>query len=213
MLTMRGTAGPGKLTSSRITALVLPGRGNSEPEHWQSLWEAADPAFQRVQQRDWTQPICQEWCRTLEAAIRAQGSTPPILVAHSLACVMVAHWALRSDRPVKAALLVAPSNPERPDFDRRALGFTPVPRRPLPFPSILVASSNDPRGTLEYAAACAEAWGSRFVNIGAAGHINAESGLGDWPLGQSLYRELAQTTQVWKTVKPHLRVVAQPGKK
>jgi predicted alpha/beta hydrolase family esterase len=118
-----------------------------------------------------------------------------MLVAHSLACVLVTHWALRTDLPVRAALLVAPSNPDRPDFDRSAVGFSPVPRRRLPFPSILVASSNDPKGTLEYAAACAEAWGSRFVNVGAVGHINVASGLGDWPQGQLLYRQLEALAQ------------------
>ncbi len=183
------------LVAPRTTTLILPGRGSSEPDHWQSLWEAANPAFRRVEQRDWHSPNCNEWCRTLESAVAALGSSRPILVAHSLACVMVAHWALRTDLPVRAALLVAPSNPDRPDFDHSAVGFSPVPRRRLPFPSILVASSNDPKGTLEYAAACAEAWGSRFVNVGAVGHINVASGLGDWPQGQLLYRQLEALAQ------------------
>jgi len=174
----------------RTTALMIPGRYNSGPEHWQTRWEIADSDFVRVQQREWNNPSCEDWCQNLEQAVRRLGSRQTVLVAHSLGCLLVGHWALRSSRRVKAALLVAPSNPERADFAPGARGFAPIPRVMLPFPSIVVASSNDSRGSLEHAAACARAWGSRFVNAGPLGHINADSGLGDWPEGYALYKEL-----------------------
>jgi hypothetical protein len=33
-------------------------------------------------------------------------------------------------------------------------------------------------------------WGAQTLNLGAAGHINADSGLGDWPDGLDLIRQL-----------------------
>ncbi|OYU42993.1 MAG: alpha/beta hydrolase, partial [Burkholderiales bacterium PBB4] len=36
----------------------------------------------------------------------------------------------------------------------------------------------------------AHSWGSRFVNYGARGHINADSGLGDWPEGLQFLEQL-----------------------
>jgi len=88
-------------------------------------------------------------------------------------------------------LLVASPNPDGPDFPKEAVGFSPLPLKPLAFPSIVVASSNDPYGSLEFAMSAATAWGSRFVNIGPAGHINSQSGLGEWNEGMSLLQQLA----------------------
>jgi len=87
-------------------------------------------------------------------------------------------------------LLVAPPDPKGASFPSEAIGFSPVPFHPFAFPSIVVASSNDPYGSLEFAGSCALAWGSRFINIGPAGHINSESGLGEWAEGFALYQEL-----------------------
>jgi hypothetical protein len=114
----------------------------------------------------------------------------PVLVAHSLGCLCVAHWAARTTLKVKGALLVALPDPEEAGFPSEAKGFSPVPLRSFGFPSIVVASSNDPYGSLGFARSCSLAWGSRFVNIGPVGHINSESGLGNWPEGLTLYQEL-----------------------
>jgi predicted alpha/beta hydrolase family esterase len=170
-------------------ALVLPGIGNSGPEHWQSLWEKANPAFVRVSQRDWNNPVCEEWAGVLESSVSQAGGNV-VLIAHSLACLLVVHWASRRHFKVKGALLVAPPNPDGPNFPKEAVGFSPLPNRPFAFPSIVVASSNDPYGSLEFAKSCAAAWGSRFINAGALGHINAESGLGEWREGFSLFQQL-----------------------
>lgn len=171
-------------------ALMLPGIGNSEPTHWQSLWEAANPSFVRVPQRDWDHPVCEEWLEVLEkSVVRVDADT--VLVAHSLACLLVAHWAARSHGKVKGALLVAPPNPGDPHFPKEAAGFSPLPTKPFSFPSIVVASSNDPYGDIEFAKLCASAWGSRFVCAGAVGHINASSGLGEWREGFALFQQLA----------------------
>jgi predicted alpha/beta hydrolase family esterase len=169
--------------------LTFPGIGNSGPDHWQSLWEQSNPEFVRISQRDWNNPVCAEWASVLESTVRHLGSAV-VVVAHSLACLAVAHWAARPHSPIKAALLVAVPNPEGPNFPVEAVGFSPVPRQRFSFPSIVVASTNDPYGSLAHAEACASAWGSRLANIGAAGHINASSGLGQWSEGCALLEQL-----------------------
>lgn len=169
--------------------LVLPGIGNSGPEHWQSIWESEDPAFRRVLQNDWDHPIRSEWEAALEHAV-SQSDPDTILVAHSLACLLVAHWAGRTRQRIRAALLVAVPDPAGPAFPAEASGFSAVPLQPLPFRSIVVASTNDPFGSLAHAEQCATAWGSRLVTIGDTGHINAASGVGGWPEGRELLHGL-----------------------
>jgi predicted alpha/beta hydrolase family esterase len=176
------------MTDTRV--LILPGYGGSGPQHWQSLWQAEQPAaFSRVEQRDWQQPLCAEWCAVLEQAVAAAGEDT-VLVAHSLACLQVAHWAARSGLRIGGALLVAVPDPAGAEFPAAAQGFAPVPMRTLAFPSIVVASTDDPYGGLRYANVCATAWGSQLISLGAAGHINAASGLGDWKPGRDLLRQL-----------------------
>ncbi|MEW6314404.1 MAG: alpha/beta hydrolase [Pseudomonadota bacterium] len=172
------------------TVLILPGIGNSGPEHWQSLWEKANPSFVRVQQRDWDRPICSEWLDVLEKSVVRAGDNV-VLVSHSLACALVAHWAVRTTLRIKGALLVALPNPDGPNFPKEAVGFSPLPLEPLAFSSVVVASTNDPYGSVEFARSVASAWGGRFVNIGPAGHINSNSGLGEWYEGFSLLQQLA----------------------
>lgn len=171
------------------TVLTFPGIGNSGPEHWQSLWEHSNPEFVRVSQRDWNNPVCDEWTSVLEHTVQRLGSSV-VIVAHSLACLAVAHWAARPHSPIKAALLVAVPNPDGPRFPVEAVGFSPLPKQRFPFPSIVVASTDDPYGSLSHAAGCASAWGSRLVNIGTVGHINASSNLGRWPEGYGLLQQL-----------------------
>jgi len=169
--------------------LIVPGYGDSGPEHWQSLWETANPDFRRVAQRDWLYPVCSEWVDTLGAAIRGAGG-PVVLVAHSLGCIAIAHCVHSRALPIHGALLVAPPDVERPDFPPVLEGFAPIPRERLPFRSIVVASRNDPFSDVARAEALAAAWGSRFVDVGEQGHINADAGLGPWPIGERLLTEL-----------------------
>lgn len=170
--------------------LILPGFGNSMPHHWQSLWELRHPDWQRVELGDWDYPACDDWVRALDEAVAAC-SAPPVLVAHSLACLLVAHWAHRSASAVKSAFLVAVPDPQSEWFPATAHGFSPVPMGPFAFRSLVVASTNDPFGSLAHAEQCAKAWGSRFVEIGQAGHINADSGHGAWDEGYALLQQFA----------------------
>jgi len=174
----------------KTTAVILPGIGNSGPDHWQSHWERTKSSFTRIQQRDWDHPVCKEWMETLENTLSPVG-TSVVLVAHSLSCALVAHWAGTTKLKIKGALLVAPPNPDGPSFPKEAVGFSPLPMNAFAFPSIVVASTNDPYGSLEFAKSVAFAWGGRFINIGPAGHINSSSGLGEWIEGFSLFKQLA----------------------
>ena len=186
--------------------LILPGYADSDSDHWQSHWERADPACRRVVQSDWLEPRLADWLATLDRYIRGCDS-PPVLVAHSLSCALVAHWVARglearhggavapsvggAPHPVKGALLVAPADVESPDHTPDEVrDFGPIPLVPLPFPSIVVASDDDPFVTRERAAAFARAWESRLTTLPTAGHINAAAGYGPWPEGRKLLLDL-----------------------
>lgn len=179
--------------SHRVDALILPGLSNSGPEHWQTIWEREDPGCRRVHQAEWEAPRCADWVTTLDDAI-AQSAEPVVLVAHSSSCALVAHWARDASSEnlerVRGALLVAPSDPEGPNYPEGPRGFAPMPLVRLPFPSIVVASRDDVYVTMDRAREYAAAWGSELVDLGDAGHVNASSGLGSWPMGYGLLQRL-----------------------
>jgi len=170
--------------------LILPGWQNSGPDHWQSLWEAAH-GFTRVEQHDWLRPLRGDWIARLEDLVLAQ-TEAPVLVAHSLGCLLVAAWASHSKNThlVKAALLVAPGDAEREEMRPILTSWAPIALQTLPFKTQLVASRNDPYCSFERASSFAKAWGSEWVDMGECGHINAQSGLGDWPQGLALLNQL-----------------------
>lgn len=168
--------------------LIVPGIGNSGPSHWQSLWEQSHPAWRRVPQRDWDRPDRDEWVAALETAA-AGCPARPLVIAHSMGCLAVAHWGVRTSVPVRAAFLVAVPDPDGPNFPPAARGFRPIPLTRLPFPNLVVASTDDPFGSPAHARRCAAAWGGGFVEIGSAGHINVDSGHGDWPAGRQLLEQ------------------------
>lgn len=171
------------------SVLLVPGLWNSGPQHWQTLWQARHPEYTRVMQRDWEQPVCSEWTARLDEYV-TQTVGPVVVVSHSLGCATVAHWAARYGRVIRGALLVAPSDVEAPNYPAAPQGFTPMPLKPLGFPSVVVASSNDVYISLDRAQEFARAWGSRLVNIGDAGHINGDAGYGEWPEGERILAEM-----------------------
>lgn len=170
--------------------LLLPGWLNSGPEHWQSRWEALH-GHRRVEQDDWLWPRRGDWMARLDEVLL--GSAQPVLLAaHSLGCQLVAAWAAHSAHTgrVAGALLVAPPDTEREDMPPNLFNWRPIPREKLPFASVAVVSSDDPYCAPPRAQAMAGAWGSELLEIGARGHINGESGLGDWPQGIALLERL-----------------------
>ena len=173
----------------KIPILVLPGYGDSGPDHWQSYWERDVPGMRRVVQDDWLEPSLAAWLATLDRHAAACAAAP-ILVAHSLACSLVAHWGAAGGS-AQGALLVAPADVDSPAHTPDEVrSFSPIPLARLPFPSIVVASTDDVFVTPQRAAAMARAWGSRLVVLESAGHINADSGHGPWPEGRRLLAEL-----------------------
>jgi predicted alpha/beta hydrolase family esterase len=174
--------------------LIVPGLGGSGPEHWQSHWERSYPQAQRVEQADWNRPVRADWLSRLTHALR--DAPDAILVGHSLGCALVAHLAWRRpDLAIGGALLVAPADVDDDDrVPRDVRDFAPMPLARLPFRSVVVASTNDPYMELERARALAQAWGARFVNAGACGHINVAAGFGPWPAGEALLADLMRET-------------------
>jgi uncharacterized protein len=176
-------------TERRPPVLIVPGWTGSGPDHWQSRWQRAHPSWRRVEQRDWERPEPRAWDHAIAVAIEAS-PTPPILVAHSLGCVLVARFAAAVGSPVAGALLVAPADVERPDAPPALRPFAPLPLATLGFPSLLVASDDDPFLDGARARSLADAWGSELVPIGAAGHVNTSAGFGPWPAGLALLDRL-----------------------
>lgn len=177
------------------TILILPGLGNSGAGHWQTQWEATLPNVVRVQQQEWDAPQRSAWVAALNAAL-LNIDGPVILVAHSLGCALVAWWVTEYSlaphaKKIAAALLVAPADVEQADFPKAAIGFSPMPSLPLPFKSMVVASSDDPWCALPKAKSFAADWNAQFVSIGTNGHINAQSNLGEWPQGREYLAALA----------------------
>jgi uncharacterized protein len=183
------------------TVLIVPGLRDAVAQHWQTLLEArlraagrpvaSVPAMGRDDLDGVTKVAAIE-----RSALAVDG--PLVIVAHSAGCIMLAHWARQTRRPVRGALLATPPDFETPMPDGyprlqalQAGGWLPVPRAPLPFTSIVAASRDDPLASYERVAALARGWGSRLVDLGEVGHLNPASGHGDWPRADAFIAELS----------------------
>lgn len=174
------------MSGQAIRYLILPGWQGSPADHWQSHWQHCLPNAHRVEQANWEQPERAQWVATLEHAI-AQEEGPVVVIAHSLGCITLAHWAAeapqRSLNRVRGALLVAPADVERSDCPEALRNFAPITREPLPFASLLVGSDNDPAATPLRALELARDWGSEAAILVGVGHINVKSGHHCWEQG------------------------------
>ena len=172
---------------SRFHTIFVPDwHGAADAGHWQRLWAAEGQDGQWFTPPDESTPHRDVWLAALEAQVLA-AKDPVLLVAHGLGCVAVSHLSMRVALHVRGALLVAPCDPER---RAQISSFAPVPYDPLPYRSVMVASSNDPHCPVRLAGAYARAWGSEFVRMQNAGHIDHASGHGPWPLGRALFQSL-----------------------
>lgn len=172
-----------------LQVLTVPGLHGSGPGHWQSRWEQRFPDWQRVEQHDWSRPSLPLWAeRVSEGVMRAQrvAARGAVLVAHSFGCLASLRQAALDPVGIAGALLVAPADPDK--FGVAAL----LPAYRLPFPTILVASRNDPWMPQRTAFSWGTLWGSELVDAGSLGHINADSGMGEWPEGLALLDTLVQ---------------------
>lgn len=176
-----------------VSELVLPGLYDSGPDHWQSLWCDTRADCQRVELGQWDRPTPALWASRLDRAV-ARAARPLILIAHSLGCHAVAWWAAQTSAArldkVRGALLVAPPDVERENAHELLKAFAPTPAQSLPFRSLLAASHDDRYASFERSAWMARIWGCSLIDVGYLGHINAESGLGEWPQGLALLEAL-----------------------
>ncbi len=182
---------------NRYKYLILPGLGNSGANHWQSFWETSLNNCDRVIQDNWDAPDKEKWLHRVNSYIE-ESNEPTILIAHSLSVSLVAHWnKTYQNSNVLCAMLVAPADVDSPKHTPEVLrSFAPIPKVKLSFPSVVVASENDPYVDFERAKYFADKWGSEFKNVGRKGHINAESKLENWTEGLQILEEIKNANTV-----------------
>ncbi|MEQ8741079.1 MAG: alpha/beta hydrolase [Hoeflea sp.] len=167
--------------------LILPGYKGSPPGHWQSRWEAKLSTARRVAMGDWHKPVFEDWKQNLLDAVGA-ASKPVILVGHSVGAQVGVQAGDEYGGKVRGGFFVAPPDVENPNVrPRHLMTFGPARRDPLPFPSVTIASRNDPFCAFEVAEEMAAGWGSLFMDAGESGHLNEESGHGPWPEGLMVF--------------------------
>ncbi|MBN3758854.1 alpha/beta hydrolase [Paraburkholderia sp. Tr-20389] len=185
-------------SSTTPTVLIVPGLRDHVEEHWQTLLQRALPNARAVAPLEHDKLSRAARVAALDAALR-EIDGPVVLVAHSAGVMITVHWAQQHHRQIKGALLATPVDLETPlpegyptQDALRENGWLPIPREPLPFPSIVVASTNDPLARFERVAGMAQDWGSRLLHAGAVGHLNPASGYGEWPRAVELVAELSR---------------------
>jgi predicted alpha/beta hydrolase family esterase len=169
---------------------IIPGLGNSGPDHWQTHFEQSGENFTRINQADWETPTSADWIKNIDEALAGYDLATVVLIGHSLGCTAIANWAKHYQKTIKGALLVAPSDLEAPQYTFDTVGFDHVPLDKINFKTIIVASTDDEWVSIERAAFFADKWGSDFINIGNAGHINATAGYGKWAEGLEILKTL-----------------------
>jgi predicted alpha/beta hydrolase family esterase len=174
------------LTAELPTVLLLPGWQGSGPDHWQAVWQRKFGDM-LVEQADWSWPRRGDWMSRLDDVV-SDCSGFVVLAAHSLGCQLVASWASHSKhtKQIACAMLVAPPDTDRDDMPPQLFNWRPMSLVPLPFPSTVVASTDDPYCSIQRSALFSTAWQSEFINLGPLGHINTESALHDWPEGRQI---------------------------
>ena len=196
------------IDAMRFQPIIVPGWKDSGPGHWQTRWADGLPHAQRVRQPNWETPDPLGWTATVATYVDA-AACPVLLVAHSLGCLAAVSLPVPLRARVAGALLVAPPDVEQAGMPECLRGFGPVPLHSLPFQSVVVAGDNDPYCALERARQFAAAWGSRFEVVPEGGHLNADSGFGEWPQGLKLLAALRRRA-VWRVTAPLPRVSPVP---
>lgn len=171
--------------------LFIPGYGNSDKDHWQTSFEKHLPNSLRIEQKSWDHPVCEDWVKAIQDTMQKYDADSIVLVSHSMGGIAIAHWAARYKTKIKGAFIVAPPDLENPYTDLGLNSFTPIPVIKFPFPSMVIASSNDNWATVQRTQTFANHWGSKLIIIGDAGHINSSAGYGEWKEGLKLLKEFA----------------------
>ncbi len=181
------------MTIDQLNYLIVPGYGNSDEKHWQSYFEKKLPNCGRLIQKSWESPFCVDWIVGIENALINLERKNTVLVSHSLGGIAIAHWAQKYDTNIMGAFIVAPPDIENPYLDLSLESFTPIPKHNLPFPSLIIASTDDPWASKKRSETFAANWGSKIKFIENAGHINTLSNYGEWHEGVLFLEEFANS--------------------
>ena len=171
------------MIKDHLQFLSLPGYANSGPDHWQSWMETKLPNCIRIEQKSWDQPECNSWVENIQIAVEKNELSKTFIVAHSLGCIAVAHWARIHKHNIAGVMLVCPPDIENPYAELGLESFLPIPLETLPFPSLVVGSTNDHWATVTRITHFSSHWGSGLIWVENAGHINPGSGFGPWEQG------------------------------
>ncbi len=178
-----------------LNTVFVPGYGNSIGGHWQELWYKETLNSFWVEQRDWDNPNCIEWVEVLNKLIQSI-EDPILLICHSLGCSTVAEWSKKYTGNIKGAFLVANPDVEDANLPDAISGYHSHPIENLPFPSLLLASTNDPYSTTDRAKYFANNWGSDLILVGDLGHINANSNIGEWSEGKKKLNRFIESLNI-----------------
>ena len=173
-----------------MPTVLIPGWQGSGDGHWQSWLEAQLQATGRGTRRppfaDLDRPDLSDWLGTLHAALADLPADGFDVVAHSLGAVLwLHHVAAARDAPRAArVVLVAPPSPATaiPEI----AGFFPPPMdvdtvRRGADGTVLVAGDDDPYLPEGIAAAYGLPLKMATTIVPGGGHLNVESGYGEWP--------------------------------
>ena len=178
------------MLDNRFNYINVPGLGGSGEHHWQTFWEEAYPSIHRVEQADWDHPVCSTWVNKLQITVEQHSSKPVVLIAHSLGCCTAVHAVAQHKlKGIAGAFLVAMPDVTQPDFPKECIGFNPLPEIILPFPSLVIASENDPYITAPKLKVWADTFGSAFISVGEREHIGTAAKLEYWEEGQVLFEK------------------------
>jgi len=166
-----------------MRTIFLPGIGGSDERHWQTLWERGSSDTHRIAPASWDEPDFDDWSDALD---RAAAAEPSLLVAHSLGCLLAVRWAHRNPDRVAGVFLVVAPDPASPVFPAQAESFAIGLDIRLERPGLLVTSDDDPYCSPQQSAVFADTWRIPQVSVGAHGHLNSASGLGEWREGRNL---------------------------
>lgn len=174
--------------SERFTIILVQGLRDSDEHHWQSCWSRRFPLWKRISQRNWLEPDIDAWV----SAIRRELATcqrPAILVGHSFGALASCRLVQTQKMNIAGIVMVAPAEPSLFKLEEAVLPEKLVP------PSLMFASQNDPLMSFKRAQFWAKCWGSRVIDIGEAGHINTESGFGEWEYGLEQLAEFGEALE------------------
>jgi len=173
-----------------IQLIMIPGLGGSGESHWQTFWEKNDPSIVRVEQKDWDNPVCQVWVDQVEDTLKGIPNKTFVLIAHSLGCATVIHAYAQQKLPnVIGVFMVALPDVNQEDFPKECQFYSPLPDVKFEFPSIMIASSNDPYSSLNVIENTSKNLGSVFISLGERGHIGTAANLGNWDEGKILFEK------------------------